>query len=339
MAEDKRSDEEKALAIRASEEYLRVSYSSLGVHEGCERKFEFNKLYPQRPRMFDSFPADVGTALHRGFQNYLIHGNEDAAMWAMAAAFPYELEYQQDKDYRSLEACVSTLEWMMECSVFGDYELAQIIRPATFAELAANPDVLTYQVPAIEVPYEIRFKGLQMPDGRGLAHVGYMDAIMRHKVTGDFRTLDIKTHRRTMGDAEGVYKFNGQQVPYGICIEHIQGNPVQDFEVLYYDVFIDLLNPKVTPYSYRKDSDDVQEWLTNTVLQMQRIIRSAEMDYFPRTSGGCVSWNKPCYFLEVCQSRDRKDIEFFMLMGEEPAVPRYEIPWIVSEIDVFGGAG
>jgi hypothetical protein len=74
------------------------------------------------------------------------------------------------------------------------------------------------------------------------------------------------------------------------------------------------------------------------VLRVQRIQRAMEMDYFPRTDGGCLNWNRPCYFLEVCQTREREAVLDWLLMGEEPEQRPLETPWIVAEIDVFGEA-
>lgn len=316
-----------ARAIDESSKWLRVSYSSLGTYEGCNRKFEFNKLYPQPAQRRDSFAGDVGTSLHHGYQEYLISRDADKAMWAMAKSYPYALESYEDKQDRSLEACASTLDEMIDSDVFSEYELAMI----------KHPDGRT--VPAIEVPFEIRFKNIVLPDGRGVAFVGFIDAIMRNVITGDFRTLDIKTHRRTIKDATANYIYNAQQIPYGLVIEQVANpdQPLQRFEVLYYDTYIDLAEPRVTPYEYVKDRLDMQEWLMNTVMQLQGIKRNLELDYFPRTSGGCLSWNRACQYLDVCQSRDHKAIETFLMLGEEPGVPRYEEPWILVDIDPFGG--
>lgn len=328
MGIDRRTPEEQAIALAESAKWLRVSYSSLGTEEGCPRKFEFNKLYPQPASNRDSFAADVGSALHAGYQEYLVSRDQDKALWALCMKYPFHLEIYEEKDDRSLEACVSTLEEMIDSYAFGEYELAMI----------KNPDGVT--VPAIEVPFEIQFKGITLPDGRGVAFVGFIDAIMRNILTGEFRTMDIKTHRRTIKDATANYVYNAQQIPYGLVIEQV-ANPeggLESFEVLYYDTYVDLVSPRVTPYEYKKDRVDMQEWLTNTILQAQEIQRFMEMDYFPRTAGGCLSWNRPCQYLEVCQSRDRKSIEQFLLMGNEPGIPRYERPWIVVEIDPFGGA-
>lgn len=306
-------------------DWLRVSYSSMNVFSSCNRKFELQKLYPQRNRDRDMFAADVGTALHKGYQDYLIHKDRDSAIWQMMLAYPFESEAQQENEYRSAEACLATLEEMIAAESMLEYELAMI----------KHPDGSI--IPAIEVPFEIRFKGITLPDGRGIAFVGYMDAIMRNLVNGRYRTTDIKTHRRGVKDATGKYKFDDQQTPYGIIVEHIQGHPVEEFEVLYLDSYVDVLEPKVTLYPFARSADDVQEWLLNKVLQFQTIQRFMQMDYFPRTSGGCLFYNRPCYYLEPCESRNRAMIEGWLLMGEEPAPTRYEVPWVVADIDVFAG--
>lgn len=316
-------------------QYLEVSYSSLNLADSCLRKFEFNKLYPRRARDSDAFAADVGTALHHGYQNYLVNQDTDTAIWALLESYPYEGEFNQLRDDRSLETCISTLEEMIHEAKMDEWELMTIKRPNTPEEVEQG---LTEGVivPAIEVPFELRLKGLDLPDGRGVAFTGFMDAALRHRGHGAVRTMDIKTHRRALEDATPKYRFDGQQVPYGICLEHIQGFSVDEFEVLYLDCFVDLVNPRVNLYSFHKDSVDLQEWLLNTVLRVQRIQRAMEMDYFPRTDGGCLNWNRPCYFLEVCQTRDREAVEDWLLMGEAPEHRQRTTPWIVAEIDVFG---
>lgn len=304
--------------------YLEVSYSSLNLADTCLRKFEFNKLYPRRARDPDQFAGDVGTALHHGYQNYLVTQNRDEAWWALMKDYPYMGEFNQRTEDRSLEACLSTLDEMIDEAKMNEWELMQIRKP--------DGEV----VPAIEVPFELRLKGIDLPDGRGVAFTGFMDAAMRHLDTGAVRTMDIKTHRRTLEDATAKYKFDGQQIPYGICLEHILGHAVEEFEVLYLDCYVDLVAPRTTLYEFKKDSTDLQEWLINTVLRTQRIQRAMEMDYFPRTDGGCLNWNRPCYFLDVCTIRNRQEIEDWLLMGEAPEQRQRTEPWIIAEIDVFG---
>lgn len=335
-------------------ETLRVSYSSLGTFSSCPRKFEFDKFYPKRDRSYeDNYAADVGKALHAAYQNYLIHGDQDKAILELMRTFPFELEYQQTNDYRSFDAALSTLEEMFAEIRMDEYELAQIKRPwtpnemADFAIRAAHGDPLIgveptgLVVPAIEVPFEIRFKGLvippcaRYPEGANISIIGYIDAIMRHHMTGLYRTLDIKTSRDNLKDATPKFKYDTQQVPYGIVVDHVAQGIVDEFEVLYLSCYVDLTEPRVDLYPFMKRRYDVEEWAMNKILQFQNMAKMAASDFFPRTDNGCLFYQKPCRYLEPCGSRDREELEAWFLLGEEPAKDRDDFhPWIVADVDV-----
>lgn len=322
-------------------EYLRVSYSSLNTAAYCWRKFEFNKLYPQAKRVWDdNYAADVGKALHSGFQEYLISSDKEKAIWALMQEFPYQDEFNQKNDYRNFDAALATLEEMMDSAKMTEYELAHIVRPPSPAEILAGnltgiaglgaPKV----VPAIEVPFELRFKGVTLPDGRGIAFTGYIDAIMRHYATGLHRTLDIKTSRDSLIDQTGKYKFDSQQVPYGIIVEHMSQQIVEAFEVLYLSCYVDIIEPRVVMYPFMKNQTDIQEWVYNKVLQIKQIQNYMRTNYFPRTEGGCITFNKPCTFLAPCQSRDKDSLIEWFLLGEQPAPTEPFHPWVIADIDV-----
>ena len=317
-------------------EFLRVSYSSLNTYDSCKRKFEFDKLYPKRDRSGeDWYAAEVGKALHAGYQAFLIHGNRERSIWEFMLAFPFELEFSQENDYRSFEASLATLELMFDESKMQEYKLAQIRRPNTpeEIELGLTEGVV---VPAIEVPFAIRFNGLVLPDGRGIEFIGFIDAILIHYMTGLFRTLDIKTTRMHVDDATAKFQFDTQQVPYGLVVEHVTNESVDSFEVLYLDSYIDIVEPDAKFYPFMKTREDIDEWVMNKIMQFQDIIRFLKMDYFPRREGGCMFYNKPCRHLEPCISRDREALTHWFLMGEEPGTDRDSkfMPWIVAEIDV-----
>jgi hypothetical protein len=305
-------------------EYLRLSYSSLNVFSSCPRKFELDKFYPKLQFDGDNYAADVGKALHAGFQQYLINQDESESIWEFMKVFPYVGEFSQDNDYRSFEAALETLQEMFIESNIQEYKLAQIKRP----------DGQT--VPAIEVPFEIRLKGITLPDGRGVSIIGYIDAIMEHLMTRMYRTVDIKTSRMSLHDATGKFKFDGQQVPYGIVVEQVGQGVVDEYEVIYFDCYIDVVQPRVNLYKFLKTKVDVQEWLWNKLIQIEQIKRFMEIDYFPRTEGGCLAYNRPCRYLEPCISRDRETLESWFTMGGELAEERPFDPWITVDIDVRG---
>jgi len=324
---------------------LRTSYSSLNVFDSCARKFEFDKFYPKKPRVGDdNYAADVGTAIHAGYQHYLASHDRDESVWHFMRDFPVADEWNQSNDYRSFEAALSTLEEMFDSVKMLEYELARIRRPNTVEEIAAG---LTdgVVVPAVEVPFEIRFPGIEIPpcaafpEGAGISIIGYIDAIMQNLGTGMFRTLDIKTSRMNLVDATGKFKFDSQQVPYGIVVDHIAQGEVESFEVLYLDCYIDLLEPRVNLYPFIKTRHDLQDWATNKFIQFQQIARFAGTDYFPRTDGGCLFYNKPCRYLDACQSRDRASLIEWFTLGQEIEESKDEFfPWIVADINIGAGA-
>ena len=254
--------------------------------------------------------------------------DEDSAIWEFTKSFPFELEYQQTNNYRSYSACLSTLLSMFEDFSINDYRLAEIKHP--------NGDV----VPAIEVPFAIRFDGLSIPPCPRFPHgavfefIGYIDAILQNVLTDMYRSMDIKTTRMRVGDLEAKFKFDTQQVPYGIVIDHIAQGRIDSFEVLYLNAYIDLLQPDVQFKPFHKTQADIQEWAFNRVLQFQQIAKYATLDYFPRTEHGCLFFNKGCRFLEPCQSRDRKSIMDWLTLGDTNfRVDNFE-PWIVATLEV-----
>lgn len=305
-------------------EYLRLSYSSLNVFNTCARKFELDKFYPKLVFDGDNYAADVGSAIHAGFQEYLANQDEHKAIWEFMKVFPYVGEFSQPNDNRSFEAALQTLEEMFIESNIQEYKLAKIKRP--------DGEI----VPAVEVPFEIRLKGITLPDGRGVSIIGYIDAIMEHLMTRLYRTVDIKTSRMNLHDATGKYKYDGQQVPYGIVVEQIGQGEVDEFEVIYFDCFIDVVSPRVQVYKFLKNKEDIQEWLWNKLIQVDMIKRFMEMDYFPRTEGGCLAYNRPCRYLNACMNRDRETLMAWFTMGGELAEEREFNPWIIVDIDTVG---
>lgn len=305
-------------------DFLQVSHSSLSTADSCLRRFEFRKMYPRATLNEDSYAADVGKSMHAGTQDYLVNRDEDSAMWQIMRTFPHVDAFSQAKDDRNLWAAMSTMESIIAEDVFGDYVVSQITKPDGSV------------VPAIEVPYAIELKGLVLPDGRGVKHVGFMDAIMQHKGSGVHRTMDVKTHRGYEKDRSPEYQFSGQQVPYGLVVDHIAGQRQGKFEVLYLDAYVDVVEPRITPYVFEKTQGDVEEWLLDTVLRVQRIQKAMEMNHFPRTASGCTSFNRPCHYFGICESRDKEALMDWFLMGSEPVWPAPVDPWVTIQVDVFG---
>lgn len=305
-------------------ENLLLSYSSMNTLVSCPRKFEMYKFYQQPKRRFESIAMSAGQALHAGYQHYMIHRNPNQAMFELALNYPVEHCWDWSDD-RSLEACLSTLEAMIESGCINSYDLLDI----------KCLDGITR--PAIEVPFELVLEGVTLPDGRGISIIGYIDALVRQRFTGENHSLDIKTHRSNLFDRSPVYKFDTQQVGYGIILEHVLAHAIESFNVLYFDCYLDLLAPRVEMYEYKKTAEDIQKWMMTKIMQIKNLVTYANIGFFPRSDNGCLSYMRPCHRLDICQIEDRELLQIMILGEGEPDEPKKFEPWIRGIINIPEG--
>jgi hypothetical protein len=290
--------------MRGGKKFLQISQNSRRTLTNCARRFEFTKLY-QHPRQYEkSLAADAGTAIHEGYQEYLTSRDEQKAIWALMRSYPTERNYDPYDD-RSLEACFATLQAMIEYRELVTYELARIKKfDGTI-------------VPAVEVPFEITLSNFELPNGWGVQYIGFIDCVLFDRFADRYIVVDIKTHRNRREDLTGEYKFHGQTVPYGLVIQHITGEALNLFDVAYLTAFVDLRSPRPQLYKFTKDKEAIQDWIIKLVLDLRHLSDYIKLDHFPRTEGGCITFNTACQFLDVCASRNKDVIQRYFLLGQE----------------------
>lgn len=285
-------------------EYFRFSHSARGTFDWCRRAFELNRLYAQPPgKEHDTtLPAEVGKCLHVAFQTYIATQDFNAGVLQLMQTYPLNLCWDSVNP-RSFEAAMATYEALVEAAEFSQaYELARID-----------------DKPATEVAFAIELDNVFLPDGRKVIYVGYIDAILQHRVDGTFLAADIKTHRSTQRDRTGEYQFNGQLIPYGLILELVQGKPLTHLQTVYLDCFVDVLEPRVQVYSFTKTREDVQTWLLEFYLDLALFLYFVRHKFFPRTSHGCMSrYGTTCRHLSYCGTRDPEITQAMILGGEEP---------------------
>ena len=307
-------------------EPITFSHSSLSSYRSCARKLEFRKFYQHGGKRDASLPADAGSAVHEGYQTYLRTGSEDLAFINMMLAYPTEYYGEKDNFWdptkdRSLEACYSALQAMIASASMMEFSLAEVI------------DLTGQKRDAVEMEFELKINNFDIL-GRPVIYQGFIDAIMFNQLTGEYRVIDVKTHRNYRKDLSADYQYHEQCTPYGMVIQHMVSPELMTFEVTYLSVFLDLIEPKVMPYTYTKTLDDMQDWFKSLCFDLKQIKTYAELDWWPRTKNGCVFYNRPCAYLPLCGSRDRESIEgWFLASDDEPYVPAERKPWVVLEID------
>lgn len=304
---------------------LVLSHSSRSSFRRCTRLFEFGKLYGDAPRRDDSYPGEVGNALHRGFQDYLIHKDVNSAMYKFLLAFPHEIEFADSKNVaRSLEACYATLQELIRSPIVDEYELVSV--KTRFGDTR----------PAIEVPFAIEITNSPFPIP--VYFVGFIDAILFSRITSRYMVDDIKTTRMNMMDMSSRYEFDEQTIPYGIILEQILGNKIDQFDVSYLSAYIDILEPRAKLYPFTKNSSHISDWFSGLCDDIGRMSGYYKNEFWPRATNGetCLSFNRPCSFIEYCTFRD-PDVITRMINGIIRPVDKLfhdtSEPWIMCSLD------
>lgn len=300
---------------------IRLSHSTLQTLESCPRKFEFSKLF-QNPKHEDSLATAFGTAIHRGFQEFLISGDYNRAVYQMMLEYPWELGEAALKD-RSAEGALALLDEMIRKFPSERYELAYI------SDANGSP------MACVEVPFKLIFDeyaSLAMihRDSNGanvkyvpVYYVGYMDLVLHDKLEDKFIVVDIKTTTDKLEDLSPKYKFSDQTVPYGLVLNKLMGLPIDELEVGYYVARPSIIEPKVELYKFYKSSSDLADWAHGMLSSLNNLASWFQLCYFPRTRNGCSFFGRTCPYYQYCHDRDVKRTQIALAYDGEvgPSLP------------------
>lgn len=317
------------LAYPAGE--IRLSHSTLETFKSCPRKFEFSKLY-NNPKYEESTATRCGTALHEGFQEYLISRNVESAIWKMMQSYPWEHGISPMKD-RSAESCYATLMEMINKFDVNRYELAYV------------QDADGNNIPCIELPFRINFKrfdsvaigGLNGEASRYIPmyYVGYIDLIVYDKELQEFLVIDIKTTTDSSEDPSAKYEYSSQCVPYSLMLNQILGLPVGSLRVGYFVANISTTDPKARLYTYFKTEDDLSDWAYEMEFNLTSLREYINCSMFPRYGGySCVAYKHKCKYFDLCKLRNNKRIMRSLFFEGEQDEPKLFEPLITVNIDL-----
>lgn len=299
-----------------------VSYSSLSI--GCWRKFEFQKIYPVASRGAGNLSGDVGKALHTGYQDFKVYGDEERAIAKMMMAYPIHLN-DDPANYRSLEACYATLQAMIHSDFMDAYEIVQI-------------DCLDgEQRPAIEVPFKIKLKDVYLDEAckYQICYIGYIDFILFELMKRQYCTIDLKTTRDRRYDPSVKYQFSEQVMPYELVLQHMLGAKIADMENKYMHVFVDIIEPKVSMYNFPQSNDMLEDWVSGLITNITQMQQFYKSDWWPRNSSSCSAFFGKCSHFDYCSSRNKEDIIIYRgQLPEDDESPKQFLPWIEFELDM-----
>jgi len=256
--------------------FIRLSHSTLETVRTCERKFQLEKLLQGAPAREESEHFSFGHAFGTFGAMYLLTGAYDYSLFEGWLAYWPIIETEKKNQELFLEVAAQSKpvldklieEW--EVAFFND-------EPAIELSLRIDIDDVFY-------------------------YVGYIDVVLRHKVTGVYGVLDFKTTGLTVQDLAPLYKHSGQALGYSIVLDDVAGEQNAN-EVLYFVGRIGrskFESTRAELYPFPKTLADRLRWFTTLLQDVEYLRRCLELQNFPRRASGCLSFNRPCRFFDSC---------------------------------------
>jgi hypothetical protein len=255
-----------------------LSYSSLLSLHSCPRKFQLYKLRSShrteeaiKTTITFSFGHVVGDAIQKVLEGW----DEDKVIFAMFMGWHTDLMNSDAKAKKSFWSAVIAIQNFISLRKAGfleDYELVYYDgKPATELSFCIN-----------------------LPDGFRLR--GFVDAVLRHKITGKIVVLECKTTGSvTINPA--TYKNSAQAIGYSIVLDVLYPN-LSSYEVLY--LIYQTGQREYLTIPFTKTYLQRALWIRELLLDVEMIKLYEEAEVYPMHGESCISFGRDCEYLQSC---------------------------------------
>lgn len=258
-----------------------MSHSSRTTMHKCPRKNQLYRLGSSKIALADEKETEQGVtfayghAVGTGVAAALEYTtNPDKVIIETFLAWDTDLleaTPRQNKSYWLAQFAVEKFMNLLECGFLDDYELVY------------------YQgKPAIELSFCIK-----MPDG--FYYRGFVDAVLKHKVTGEIMVLENKTSSGTANSA--MYKNSGQAVGYSVVLDIIFPE-LSSYLVLY--LVYETKSYDYVELPFRKSLLQRALWLQELLIDVERIKLYESFNTHPMHGEACFDFFRECEYLSLC---------------------------------------
>lgn len=255
-----------------------LSYSSLLALHQCPRKFQLYKLRTTHRAEEDiksSITFAYGHALGEAIQLALQGKSFSEVSWEIYKNWKPDLFAADEKANKSFfSALVSIKKFfhLLEAGFLQEYEL-----------------VYFQGKPACELSFAIVF-----PDGFRLR--GFVDAVLRHKITGEIIVLECKTTGSKVV-APAQFKNSAQAIGYSIVLDALFAD-LSSYKVLY--LVEQSPTHEFTPIPFVKTYLQRALWIRELLLDIETIKMYEEAGIYPMHGESCYSFFRECEYLNTC---------------------------------------
>lgn len=266
----------------------RLSHSSRLTFHQCPRKYQLYKLRSEdNGEEKELIHFAFGHAVGAGIQAVLSGATKEEAIWATYLAWSADLliEGKPGKNKSIWNAIYAVEKYMAVAHLtkVKDYELAFFTDKDTGES-----------IPAIELSFRIRF-----PDG--YSYIGFVDAVLKHKVTGELLVLELKTNGARNID-EAQYKNSGQALGYSIILDAItsqyKDEALSDYHVLY--LVYKTPDRELEQFIFEKTYTQRALWIQELLFDVDILKMYEAANIYPMHGQSCFSFGRNCEYFGVC---------------------------------------
>ncbi len=266
-----------------------ISHSSRSTLHKCPRKFQLYRLNSLEQEQadtiandFQQLTFDFGSVVGMGIQAILAGDSLDQLYLDCFLYWSIDIHLENKRQHKSFwEAlfAIQRFKAIIDAGYLKDYELLTFISPETGEEKLA-----------VELSFQIL-----LPDG--YKYRGYVDAVLRHKLTGEVMILEDKTtYMREVNPA--TYKNSGQGLGYSVVLDHIVEDALSSYTVLYLVYSTTLKEFQELPFE--KSSLQRALWLNELLIDCKHIDLYEQFGVYPMHGESCFDFFRECEYLGLC---------------------------------------
>jgi hypothetical protein len=255
-----------------------LSYSSLLTLHSCPRKYQLQKLrsvHRTEEPLKSTITFSFGHVVGEGIALALAGTPLPQIYWKMFLSWHTPSIFDaDDKAKKSLWTAFQAIErfFLIRDSILKDYEL-----------------VWYNGKPATELSFSIL-----LPDGFRLR--GFVDAVLRHRSTGEILVLECKTTgSATINPAS--YKNSAQAIGYSVVLDHLYPD-LSSYRVLY--LVYGTKDGEYIPLPFTKTFLQRAIWIRELLLDVELIKMYSAADLFPMHGESCYNFFRECEYLQSC---------------------------------------
>lgn len=253
-----------------------LSHSSRTALHRCPRKYQLQKTAKLPRTNEENVTLAFGSVVGLGIQCVLENKPMTQVVWEMLLAWKLpDLYAEEEKTKKSFFLAIFAVQQFsaINNSALVDYELAYF-----------------QGKPAVELSFRI-----SLPDG--FKYRGFVDVVLRHKVTGKLLVLEVKT-TGAKSVTEANYKNSGQALGYSLILDAIAPHE-SEYEVWYLVYMSSMQQYEIL--QFRKHYSDRAFWIQELLMDVERIQYYGAQGRFPSYGESCYDFFRVCEFYSNCQ--------------------------------------